>query len=399
MADRIANRALLFILLTGVGVLVYALCFAILGPAAHSAMAVLVGGVLAAVLLLVRDAAQRGVDWLLYGDRREPERALLRVGRRSASAVEGEVLVDALAETLAAALRLSYVEVLLDGAPAGSRVGTPTRRVCEVDLVHQGRRLGVLRAGRRGESPSRADLEVLTGAAPQLAAAAETVQLSRSLAAARERLVRAREEERRRLRRDLHDVLGPALAGVALGLDAVRARARRDPGAVDPLVAQVQDEVRDCVTEIRSIIEGLRPPVLDELGLAGALREHADLLAGRVPALRVTVTADELPPLPAAVEVSAYLIGQEAVTNAVRHAAPGRIDVRVTADGSDVHVEVCDDGTGLPEQRRAGVGLRSMADRAEELGGELAVGPADAGGTRVVARLPLGTGAVLEGAR
>ena len=289
--------------------------------------------------------------------------------------------------------------MLLDGAPAGFRVGTPTRRVCEVDLVHQGRRLGVLRAGRRGESPSRADVEVLTGAAPQLAAAAETVQLSRSLAAARERLVRAREEERRRLRSDLHDVLGPALAGVALGLDAVRARARRDPAAVDALVAQVQEEVRGCVTEIRSIIEGLRPPVLDELGLAGALRGHADLLAARVPGLRVTVTADELPPLPAAVEVSAYLIGQEAVTNAVRHAAPGRIDVRVTADGTDVHVEVSDDGTGLPAQRRAGVGLRSMADRAEELGGELAVGPVDAGGTRVLARLPLGTGAVLEGAR
>ena len=247
VADRVANRALLFLLLTGVGVLVYALCFAAFGPVVHSAMGVLIGGVLAAVLLLVRDVAQRGVDWLLYGDRRQPERALLRVGRRVETAADGDALVEALAGTLAAALRLAYVEVLLDDGPTGCLVGAPTRRVTDVDLVHQGRRLGRLRAGRLGEALGRADVQVLTAAAPQLAAAAETARLSRGLAAARERVVRAREEERRRLRRDLHDVLGPALAGVALGLDAVRLRARRDPEGADCLVAQVQEEVRGCV--------------------------------------------------------------------------------------------------------------------------------------------------------
>jgi signal transduction histidine kinase len=343
---------------------------------------------LAAVLLLARDRAQRGVDWLLYGDRRDPERAIVRVGRQVESATDPATLVDALAETLAAALRLSYVEVRLDSGPADCRVGTPTRRVTDLDLVHQGRTLGTLSAGRKGEALSRADVQVLAAVAPQLAAAAETVRLQQSLARARERVVRAREEERRRLRRDLHDVLGPALAGVGLGLDAVRSRAQRDPAGADVLIAQVQDEVRSCVGEIRKIIEGLRPPVLDERGLLGALQQHADLITDRTD-VRVTVEGAELPPLPAAVEVVAYLIGQEALTNAVRHAAARQITVTIAADGSDLLMEVRDDGTGLPPQRHGGVGLLSMAERAEEIGGDLAVSSEAPGGTRVRARLPL----------
>lgn len=390
LGDRLANRALVFLVLTAVGVAVYALCLTVVVPRvpARSAGTVLIVAALAAVLLLVRDRTQRGVDWLLYGDRRSPERAILRVGRQVESATDPAALVDVLAETLAAALRLSYVEVRLDAGPAGCRVGAPTRRVTEVDLVHQGRVVGTLRAGRRGESLSRADAQVLAGVVPQLAAAAETVRLSQSLARARERLVRAREEERRRLRRDLHDVLGPALAGVGLGLDAVRIRARRDPEGADALITEVQDEVRSCVGEIRKIIEGLRPPVLDERGLLGALKQHAQVIADRAD-LRVSVRGADLPPLPAAVEVVAYLIGQEALTNAVRHARARRIDVTVSAEENWLVAEVQDDGVGLPAQRRSGVGLLSMAERAAEIGGDVVAAAGPAGGTRVMARLPL----------
>jgi signal transduction histidine kinase len=391
LTDRIANRALLLIALTAVGVAVYALSFAVFGPQGpvHTAGAVLVGGALAAVLLLVRDRLQRGVDWLLYGDRKAPERAILRVGRQAEAVTDPDALLDALARTLAETLRLSYLEVVLDDGPAGRPVGVPTRRTTEVDLVHQGRRLGALRAGRRGESLGRPDVQVLAGAAPLLAAAVQTFLLQRSLAAARERVVRAREEERRRLRRDLHDVLGPALAGVGLGLDAARSRARRDPAAADELISQVQDEVRGCVAEIRKIIEGLRPPVLDELGLPGALRQHAALIASRRPGLRIDVVGDVPPGLPAAVEVSAWLIGQEAVTNAVRHARPSRVVVALAAGPEDLRLEVRDDGSGLSPQRRIGVGLISRNERATEIGGELTVGPAPGGGTLVAARLPL----------
>jgi signal transduction histidine kinase len=401
LGDRIANKALLFVLLTALGVAVYALCFAVLRPSipANTAMAVLVGGILAAVLLIARDTAQRGVDWLLYGDRKDPERALLRVGRQVESAGDDGGLVDALAATLAAALRLPYVEILLDDGPAGCRVGTPTRRVTELELVHSGRRLGLLRAGRRGEALSRADVQVLAAAAPQLAAAAETARLQRGLAAARERIVRAREEERRRLRRDLHDVLGPALAGVGLGLDAARTRARRDLAGADELMAEVQQEVRGCVTEIRRIIDGLRPPALDERGLLGALQEQAELVSERTPGLAVSVRADGVAGLPAAVEVVAYLIGREALANAVRHAGARRIAVTLTAGERDLVLQVCDDGRGFTAPRPGGVGLESMTERAAEIGGRLTVEAPPDGGTRVVAALPLRAAAVPEGAR
>jgi signal transduction histidine kinase len=199
-------------------------------------------------------------------------------------------------------------------------------------------------------------------------------------------VVRAREEERRRLRRDLHDVLGPALAAVGLGLDAVRSRAQRDPAGADELIEQVQEEVRACVGEIRKIIEGLRPPVLDERGLIGALQQHAELIASRAD-LQVTVDGADLPALPAAVEVVAYLIGQEALTNAVRHACARHIAVTVSADGVELHLEIADDGAGLPPQRRRGVGMHSMAERAAEIGGDVVV--TSGAGTRVRARLPL----------
>jgi signal transduction histidine kinase len=261
--------------------------------------------------------------------------------------------------------------------------------VTELPLVHQGRRLGTLRAGRRGEALGRADVQVLTGAAPQLAAAIETGRLQRSLARARERLVRAREEERRRLRRDLHDVLGPALAGVGLGLDAARSRALRDPEGADALIAEVQEEVRACVGSIRKIIEGLRPPVLDERGLVAALQQQADVIAQRAPSVSVRVEGDPPEGLPAAVEVVAYLIGGEAMTNALRHATPRQIVVTVAATSDELVLEVTDDGRGIPDEPTAGVGLASMAERADEIGGLLTVSSPDVGGTRVTARLPL----------
>lgn len=391
LSDRIANRALLFVALTALGVATYALCLGVVGPLVpvRGADAVLVGGALAAVLLLARDTAQRGVDWLLYGERSAPERAILRVGRRIESTADPARLVEALAETVAAALRLSFVEVELEDGTADCRVGSPTRRVTELPLVHQGRRLGTLRAGRRGEALGRADVQVLTGVAPQLAAAVETGRLQRSLARARDRLVRAREEERRRLRRDLHDVLGPALAGVALGLDAARSRAARDPAGADALIAQVQEEVRGCVRSIRKIIEGLRPAALDERGLVAALHQQADLIAARASSVAVHVEGEAPEGLPAAVEVVAYLIGSEAITNALRHADAHRIEVHVTATADELVLEVADDGSGMSAEPTEGVGLASMAERADEIGGVLTVATPPSGGTRVTARLPL----------
>jgi signal transduction histidine kinase len=218
--------------------------------------------------------------------------------------------------------------------------------------------------------------------------AAHAVRLTAELQRSRERLVAAREEERRRLRRDLHDGLGPALASQTLTLTAARQLLRANPEQAEALLAEAIRHAQDGVNDIRRVVYELRPPALDDLGLAGALR--ALVAEYGASGVRFEVSVPEpLPPLPAAVEVACYRIAQEALTNVVRHAQAARCALTVTV-GEALTLEVADDGRGLAPARRAGVGLASMRERTGELGGACRVEPGAAGGTRVVATLPLG---------
>ncbi|GAA1578846.1 hypothetical protein GCM10009789_35650 [Kribbella sancticallisti] len=250
--------------------------------------------------------------------------------------------------------------------------------------------VGTLALGTRspGERFSAADLSVLADVARQAAIATHAARLADDLQSARERLVLAREEERRRLRRDLHDGLGSTLAGMALY--AGNARRALTQGALSGEggdAAQWLDrlEVRatEAVADIRRVVHDLRPPSLDELGLVGAVRSAAGGLA-----LPVAVIADEpLPAMSAAVEVAAYRIAVEALTNTARHAQASRATVRIRADEVLV-VEVVDDGRGLGVAGSPGVGLGSMRERAEELGGSLTVTTGAGAGVVVRAELP-----------
>lgn len=209
----------------------------------------------------------------------------------------------------------------------------------------------------------------------------------------REELVSAREEERRRLSRDLHDDLGPSLAGIAIQLGAARTYLD-DTGRVNQTVAQLEEEARRALTGVRGLVRGLRPPALDEFGLARAIEQSMVSLsavgsddAGPVVDYRVE---GDLEGLPAAVEVAAFYIAREAVTNAVRHADASRCSVRLTIAGSELELAVTDDGRGLAPARGLGLGLHSMRERATELGGSCRCEPLGKGGTRVIASLPIG---------
>jgi signal transduction histidine kinase len=204
-------------------------------------------------------------------------------------------------------------------------------------------------------------------------------------------LATLREEERRRLRRDLHDTLGPTLAGLTLGLDTARVLAPRQPELLE-LLDMLKAETQRAVTDVRRIVHGLRPPALDELGLAGSLREEVKRLKCQVPALAVSLAAPAGGPadLPAAVEMACYRIVTEALTNVARHAHARRCLVRIQLDRS-LELEVCDDGVGLPEGWRPGVGIASMRERVAELCGDLVIEPRLPRGTRVAARLPVGS--------
>jgi len=246
-----------------------------------------------------------------------------------------------------------------------------------------------------GESFSSADRRLLDDLAREAGVAIYAVRLTTNLQRmtedlqrSREHLVNTREEERRRIRRDLHDGLGPTLASLSQLIDTARILVKRDPDAVVTLLGDVKDQIKLTITDIRRLVYALRPPVLDELGLVSAISEHIGRY-NQPNGLEVLINApDRLPLLPAAVEVAAYHIALEAVTNVARHAQARNCRIRLSLE-SGLCLEITDDGDGLPADFHAGVGLTSMRERAAELGGEFKIESRPAHGTRVWVRLPL----------
>jgi len=272
--------------------------------------------------------------------------------------------------------------VLRDGLVTSYGEGTGIGMT--VELEYAGEHFGRLTVTRSTEFDGH-EVRALDRLAAQAAVAAHTVLLAREAQRAREAVVVAREEERRRLRRDLHDGIGPSLAALALHVETARDIAADDPEAAQKLLDRLVPRLNASVADVRALVHELRPPMLDELGLAAAVRELGDRLSTGT--TRVRVSADEIAGLPAAVEVAAYHIAGEATGNAVRHAGAGTVAVRVCDADECVRIEVADDGRGLPDRPRVGVGTASMRERAEELGGQLQIesGPF---GTTVTALLP-----------
>jgi len=208
------------------------------------------------------------------------------------------------------------------------------------------------------------------------------------LATSRRRIVAAREEERLRLRRELHDGLGPTLAALGLKVDRARAESSADPAAVGPLLDEIRTDLRGALAQIRTLSRELRPPGLDALGLVDALREQLATIGGPADPV-VEIEATDVGVLPAAIEVAAYRIVVEAVTNTVRHAGARHCRVEMARDRDALVIRVIDDGNGIGPGP-VGVGTRAMYERAVEVGGELLVVGAPDGGTIVSASLPLG---------
>ncbi|MDQ3793410.1 MAG: sensor histidine kinase, partial [Actinomycetota bacterium] len=369
-------------------------------------ISLLATGLAAVIFQPLRDRLQRGANRLMYGERDDPYAVLSRLGGRLESTLAHDAMLPAVTRTVREALKLPYAEIQLkreDGFETAAAVGDPGENALHLPLVYGGETVGrlVLRPRAGEEGFADAERRLLEDLAHQIGASAhaalmtdEALRLSADLQRSRERLVEAREEERRRLRRDLHDGLGPQLSSQALTIDAVRALMRRDPDAAEELLLDLKAEAQDAVTDIRRLVYGLRPPALDDLGLLGALRESAAQYGAK--GLRISLEAPEsLPPLSAAVEVAAYRIAQEALTNVARHAGARTCTVSLAIEKTGVLcIEVRDDGRGIPDPQahsavRAGVGLTSMRERATELGGSLVVEPLPEGGTRVRARLPL----------
>jgi signal transduction histidine kinase len=363
------------------------------------AVSLLATGIAALAALPLRDLLQGSVNRVMYGQRDEPWRAMRRLGQRLDLAADPDRAFPAIVETIAEALRLPYVALELvhdTGVVAiAAEVGSSQPDVVTLPLAHGAEPVGRLVLGiRSGERGFRADEQgLLEDLARQAGAAIHALRLREDLARSHERLVFAREEERRRLRRDLHDGLGPTLASIGMRAEASAETLTSDPAAAHLLLDELGAEVRAALADVRRLVDGLRPPALDELGLIGAIEQQAARLeggGGLASGTRIVVgrPPTSLPELPAAVEVAAYRIAVEALTNVVRHAQARTCWVRIQA-GDDLTIEVDDDGHGLLPDRRAGTGTESMQGRAAELGGTLAIVPRPGGGVRVVARLPI----------
>jgi signal transduction histidine kinase len=362
-------------------------------------VALLSTGVAALVALPLRDGLQRGVNRMLYGERDEPWRAIRRLGQRLDLAVDPDRVFPAIVDTVGGALRVPFVELEVVDDVGRSRVvatrGTRQDAVVSVPLLDGSGRVGNLVLGiRYGEHGFRPDeMDLLEDLARQAGGAIHALRLRADLARSHERLVLAREEERRRLRHDLHDGLGPSLAAIGLRAEASAELLDTDPSEARRLLDELGADVRTTLTDIRRLVDGLRPPALDELGLLGAIEQQAARLGGSSgsgPATAITIQASPtpLPDLPAAVEVAAYRITVEALTNAVRHAEARTC--RVTLEvGERLVIEVIDDGRGVPTAVTPGTGLESMEARAVELGGSLWIEARRGGGTRLEARLPI----------
>ena len=397
--DPIINRTLVYGALSFLAILFYVLIVGVFAyfignTQTNIIISFIATGIIAIIFEPLRQQLQRGVNRLMYGERDDPATVLTRLSQQLDSALAPDSVLQTIVETLAQTLKLPYAAIsLLDEEPRFvTHLSPPLSELLHLPLTYQTERVGELTLAPRaaGESFSPADMKLIHLIAQQAGVAAYTLRLNNDLQRSRERLVTAQEEERRRLRRDLHDGVGPTLASLSQRIDTATEFVDSDPEKSKQLLKDLKGQVKETVAEIRRLVYALRPPVLDEFGLVSAIREHTAQYSGPN-GLQVTFDVTEpLPALPAAVEVAAYRIVLEAFTNLVRHANATTCRIQIKIENQNLLLEVTDNGKGLFKENRAGVGFTSMRERAEELGGECVIENNPAGGMTVRARLPLG---------
>ncbi len=421
--DTIINRTLVYGSLTAVVFGLYVLIVTLLGALFQTSTNLVLSlpatAVAAVIFQPLRERLQRAVNRLMYGERDEPYSVISRLGTRLEGAFEPSAVLPAIVETVAQALKLPYVAITLregEQVKVGAQYGTGSGDLLRLPLTYAGANIGEMLLAPRspGEEFTPGDRKLLQQLAQQAGAAANAVLLHDDLERSRRRIVEAREEARRKLGSDLHDGVGHRLAGLLRRQELAASLLQRDPAAAEATLREVASQTRSAIDNVRQLAHKLHPPELELLGLAGALRERVQQLGYEgAEALRITVDAPQvLPPLPVAVEVAAYYIAQEALTNVTRHAGATHVSVRLHAEawsGQDaassgaatgeqpatraLQLEVVDDGKGLPAEQtdgqgKPGLGLASMRERAAELGGKVTIEPRPGGGTIVFAWLP-----------
>lgn len=388
----VVNRTLAWAALSAALAVVYVLVVAGVGALLDARGAQwlpwLATGLVALSVAPLRDVLQRAANRLTFGRWAQPEAVLADVRRRVADAGDVQRLLKDLVAELGDGLGLARLVVLdVEGRELAAH-GSGSWPAEELPLTAYGRPVGVMRWAVPRRGLRRNDRELLDDIAGQLGALVHAASLVTGLRTAQERLLLAREDERRRLRRDLHDGLGSTLAGLTFLTDAAGNLLRSDVDGAESALHSLRSGIEAAVLDVRRIVDGLTPPSLDQLGLAGAVAELAHRFGQDLPDGVAVEAPPTLPPLSAAAEVAVYRVAQEALTNVARHASASRCRIALAHDGSSLLLEVADDGCGAVAHRPGGAGLPGMRERAEELGGELTVVGRPGCGTTVRLRLP-----------
>jgi signal transduction histidine kinase len=357
-------------------------------------VAALVAGAVALCLAPVRSRVQRLVDRAMYGFRDDPLEMFRAAGKRLSAAVHPADVGLEIVRTATGSLRLPWAALDLETEGEWTRVaevGVPPRNEpFLVPIRDAGEDVGrLLVAPRRGEGGlGERDARLLADLSTQAGPAVRAARMVTELTDSRERLIQARESERRRLQRDLHDGLSPALSGIGLSADAARRLLAVRPTMADGLLQRISVEARESAEVVRRMLADLRPAGLEDAGLVAAVTERAFLLQ-RPGEFDIRVRAPEcLDVMSQGVQVAAYRITVEAMTNAARHSGGTCCDVLLEESDGHLRIAVTDDGHGLRYDALPGVGLTSMRERASEAGGHLTLDRVGRGLT-VLAELPI----------
>jgi signal transduction histidine kinase len=397
--DIIINRALVYGLLTAIVIGLYVLVVGglstLLQARGNLIISLLATGLIAILFQPLRARLQHGVNRLMYGDRDDPYRLLSRLGAHLEATLTPDAILPAVAETVAQALRLPYVAIELKEEEAFRQVagyGTYTESPLRIPLRYQQEIIGRLLLAERsqGETFSAADRRILDDLARQAGIAANAVRLSADLQRSRERLLLAREEERRRLARELHDSVSQALYGISLGAHAARTALDRDPEHVAEPLDYILTLAEAALAEMRALIFELRPESLEAEGLVSALTRQAAALQARN-ALSVATELCAEPNLALPVKEELYRIAQEAMHNTVKHARASQVALRLDQTSDGVVLEIRDNGVGFNTTGSfpGHLGLHSMRERVANLGGTFEIESEPGRGTVIRASVPM----------
>ncbi|MGH2495875.1 MAG: histidine kinase [Ktedonobacteraceae bacterium] len=398
--DSIINRTLVYGLLTatvvGLYILVVGGLSALLQSRGNILISLVATGLVAVLFQPLRQRLQRTVNHLTYGERDDPYRIISRLGQRLEVTLIPDAILPVVVETVAQALKLPYVAIELQEEGAFHQVatyGTAVEAELRIPLRYQQEIIGQLLLASRspGESFSATDRRLLDDLARQAGIAANAVHLSADLQRSHERLLLAREEERRRLARELHDSVSQALYGISLGAHAARTALDRDPEHVAEPLDYILTLAEVALAEMRALIFELRPESLETEGLVSALSKQAAAWQARNAISVATELCDE-PDLPLPVKEDLYRIAQEAMHNTVKHAHASHVDLRLEQTAEGVTMEVWDDGAGFdPSASYPGhLGLHSMRERVANLGGKFQIESPPGQGTMIRAHVPTG---------